>query len=100
MSNFLGGEIDLLLAAVVAGQIQLVGGARLQQVAVGGRGLYLGGSWHHLRGSGHHLGGAGLHDVSSWHHHHVACHITLRQTHLRLERIFGVSTYWREYTMF
>ena len=69
---------------MVAGQVQLVGGARLQQVAVGGRGLYLGGSWHHL-------GGAGLHDVSSWHHHHVACHITLRQTHLRLERIFGVS---------
>ena len=82
-----GGEVDLLLAAVVAGQVELVGGARLQQAAVGG----LGGSWHHLGGSGHHLGGVGLQDVSGWHHHYVTCNITLRQTHLGLERIFGAK---------
>ena len=81
------GEVDLLLAAVVARQVQLVGGARLQQAAVGG----LGGSWHHLGGSGHHLGGVGLQDVSGWHHHYVTCNITLRQTHLGLERIFGAK---------
>ena len=95
-----GGEVDLLLAAVVARQVELVGGGRLQQVAVGG----LGGGWHHLGGSGHHLGGVGLQDVSGWNHHYITCNITLRQTHLGLERIFGakwgVSTCWREYTMY
>ena len=81
------GEVDLLLAAVVAGQVELVGGAWLQQVAVGG----LGGSWHHLGGSGHHLGGVGLQDVSGWNHHYVTCNITLRQAHLGLERMFGAK---------
>ena len=74
------GEVDLLLAAVVARQVQLVGGARLQQAAVGG-----------LGGSGHHLGGVGLQNVSGWHHHYVTCHITLRQAHLGLERMFGAK---------
>ena len=88
------GEVDLLLAAVVARQVQLVGGARLQQAAVGGLGggwHHLGGSGHHLGGSGHHLGGVGLQDVSGWHHHYVTCNITLRQTHLGLERMFGAK---------